>query len=247
MQSRAVAQGQAPMHSGKIPAHIGIIMDGNGRWAQKRGLPRLDGHRVGVDCIPAVLKFLSEKGIKYLTIYAFSTENWDRPSEEVTGILAILHDALQAQTNVFHENNVRLVHIGQRDRLDAELREQIAHAERLTRNNTGITLNVAFNYGGRSEILNAVRRIIQDGVAEEEVDEELFRGYLFTKDSPDPDLIIRTGGEWRISNFLLWQSAYSEYYHTPTLWPDLDSAELAQVLEEFGNRERRFGRVSPEA
>ncbi len=247
MQSRAAAHGQAPLDSGKIPVHVGIIMDGNGRWAQKRGLPRLDGHRVGVDCIPGVLKFLSEQGIKYLTIYAFSTENWDRPAEEVTGILAILHDALQAQTNAFHENNVRLVHIGQRDRLDAGLREQITNAENLTRNNTGITLNVAFNYGGRSEILDAVRRIIRDGVAEEAVDEELFRGYLFTKDSPDPDLIIRTGGEWRISNFLLWQSAYSEYYHTPTLWPDLDAAELAQVLEEFGNRQRRFGRVNPEA
>ena len=247
MQSRAAAHGQAPLDSGKIPVHVGIIMDGNGRWAQKRGLPRLDGHRVGVDCIPGVLKFLSEQGIEYLTIYAFSTENWDRPAEEVTGILEILHDALQAQTNVFHENNVRLVHVGQRDRLDAGLREQIARAEDLTRNNTGITLNVAFNYGGRSEILDAVRRIIRDGVTEEEVDEELFRGYLFTKDSPDPDLIIRTGGEWRISNFLLWQSAYSEYYHTPTLWPDLDAAELAQVLEEFGNRQRRFGRVSPEA
>jgi undecaprenyl diphosphate synthase len=131
--------------------------------------------------------------------------------------------------------------------LNKELREQISHAEHLTRNNTGITLNVAFNYGGRSEILEAVRRIIRDGVAEEEVDEALFRSYLFTGDSPDPDLIIRTGGEWRISNFLLWQSAYSEYYHTPTLWPDLDPAELAQVLEEFGNRQRRFGRVTPEA
>ena len=209
--------------------------------------PGWTGTGLGLIAFPGVLKFLSEQGIKHLTIYAFSTENWDRPAEEVTGILAILHDALQAQTNVFHENNVRLVHIGQRDRLDAELREQIAHAERLTRNNTGITLNVAFNYGGRSEILDAVRRIIRDGVAEEEVNEELFRSYLFTKDSPDPDLIIRTGGEWRISNFLLWQSAYSEYYHTSTLWPDLDPAELAQVLEEFGNRQRRFGRVSPEA
>ena len=247
MQSRAAAHGQAPMDSGKIPVHVGIIMDGNGRWAQNRGLPRLDGHRVGVDCIDGVLRFLSEKGIKYLTIYAFSTENWERPVEEVTGILEILHDALQAQTHVFHENNVRIVHIGQQDRLDAGLREQIAHAEHLTRNNTGITLNVAFNYGGRSEILEAVKRIIRDGVAEEEVDEELFRSYLFTGDSPDPDLIIRTGGEWRISNFLLWQSAYSEYYHTSTLWPDLDAAELAQVLEEFGNRQRRFGRVSPEA
>tara|TARA_B100000315_G_scaffold247708_1_gene276780 strand:- start:1247 stop:1915 length:669 start_codon:yes stop_codon:yes gene_type:complete len=221
-------------------------MDGNGRWAQKRGLPRLAGHRVGVDCIQEVVKTLSVKGVKHLTLYAFSTENWNRPAEEVAGILEILYDALEEQTQALHENNVHIVHVGKVDRLSRALRDAVSHAQELTRHNTGITLNVAFDYGGRDEILEAVKQIIRDGLQAEEVDEELFSRYLFTAHSPDPDLIIRTGGELRISNFLLWQSAYSEYYHTPTLWPDLDSAELERVLEAFSNRQRRFGRISPE-
>jgi undecaprenyl diphosphate synthase len=221
-------------------------MDGNGRWARKRGLPRLAGHRVGVDCIHGVLKTLAAKGIKYVTLYAFSTENWNRPAEEVEGILEILNDALRNQTQALHENNVHIVHIGKADRLSQELREAVAHAQDLTRENTGVTLNVAFNYGGRDEILEAVKQVIRDGVPAEDIDEELFSKYLFTAQIPDPDLIIRTGGELRISNFLLWQSAYSEYYHTSTLWPDLDSAELERVLAAFTNRQRRFGRVNSE-
>ncbi|MDP6549696.1 MAG: polyprenyl diphosphate synthase, partial [Dehalococcoidia bacterium] len=211
-------------------------MDGNGRWAQKRGLPRLDGHRAGVSCIQEVVKALSAKGVKYLTLYAFSTENWNRPAPEVEGILEILYDALAERTQVLHENNVHIVHVGKADRLSRALRDAVSHAQDLTRQNTGITLNVAFDYGGRDEILAAVKQIIRDGVPAEEVDEKLFSNYLFTSHSPDPDLIIRTGGELRISNFLLWQSAYSEYYHTPTLWPDLDTAELERVLEAFSNR-----------
>ena len=250
MHARAAASAQVsiqvPVDKAKVPVHVAIIMDGNGRWAKKRGLPRLDGHRVGVDRVQGVLGTLSEKGVKYVTLYAFSTENWNRPEEEVAGILEILHYALRAQTQALHENNVRIVHIGKQDRLDPPLREEVAYAQQLTRHNTGITLNVAFDYGGRDEILEAVRKIIRDGVPEEQVDEALFRSYLFTGNSPDPDLIIRTGGELRISNFLLWQSAYSEYYHTPTLWPDLDSAEMERVLEEFSGRQRRFGRVIPE-
>ena len=228
-----------------MPVHVAIIMDGNGRWAQKRGLPRLDGHRVGVDSIQKILKTLSQKGVQYVTLYAFSTENWNRPEEEVTGILEILQYALRVQTEALHENNVRIVHIGKQDRLSPQLREEVAHAEQLTRGNSGITLNVAFDYGGRDEILAAVKKIIRDGIPEDQVDEALFQSYLFTGHSPDPDLIIRTGGEMRISNFLLWQSAYSEYYHTATLWPDLDSAEVERVLEAFSNRQRRFGRVTP--
>ena len=170
----------------------------------------------------------------------------NRPEEEVAGILEILQYALRVQTEALHENNVRIVHIGKQDRLSPQLQEEVAHAEGLTRNNSGITLNVAFDYGGRDEILAAVRKIIRDGVPEDQVDEALFRKYLFTGHSPDPDLIIRTGGEMRISNFLLWQSAYSEYFHTPTLWPDLDSDELEQVLEAYSSRQRRFGRVDPE-
>jgi undecaprenyl diphosphate synthase len=221
-------------------------MDGNGRWAEKRGLPRLAGHRVGVDCIQEVVRTLAVKGVKFLTLYAFSTENWNRPAEEVEGILDILYDALEEQTKALHENNVHIVHVGKVDRLSQALRNAVSHAQKLTQLNTGITLNVAFDYGGRDEILEAVKQIIRDGLPAEEVDEKLFSRYLFTAHSPDPDLIIRTGGELRISNFLLWQSAYSEYYHTPTLWPDLDTAELEKVLEAFSSRQRRFGRINPE-
>ena len=246
MQVRTVSSQSPSPQPPKVPVHVAIIMDGNGRWAEKRGLPRLAGHRVGVDCIQEVVRTLAVKGVKYLTLYAFSTENWNRPAEEVEGILDILYDALEEQTQALHENNVQIVHVGKVDRLSRALRNAVSHAQKLTRLNTGITLNVAFDYGGRDEILEAVKQIIRDGLQAEEVDEELFSRYLFTAHSPDPDLIIRTGGELRISNFLLWQSAYSEYYHTPTLWPDLDSAELEQVLESFSNRQRRFGRISPE-
>ena len=232
--------------SSKVPGHVALIMDGNGRWAEKRGLPRLAGHRVGVDCIHGVLKTLGNKGVKYVTLYAFSTENWNRPADEVAGILEIMYDALREQTQTLHDNNVRILHIGKADRLSAALLEAVSHAQELTRANTGITLNVAFDYGGRDEILEAVKQVIRDQVPAEDIDEELFSKYLFTAHCPDPDLIIRTGGELRISNFLLWQSAYSEYYHTSTLWPDLDSAELERVLEAFSNRQRRFGKVTSE-
>lgn len=229
-----------------MPRHVAIIMDGNGRWAKQKGIPRLSGHRVGVDRIQSVLEILGEKGVKFVTLYAFSTENWNRPPEEVQGILEILEDALREQTQALHEKNVKIVHLGKLDHLTPDLQEAVAQAQRLTRDNTGITLNVAFNYGGRDEILEAVKRIIREGVPPEKVDEELFGGYLFTAHSPDPDLVIRTGGELRISNFLLWQSAYSEYYHTTTLWPDLDASELEQALDSYSTRQRRFGNVTPE-
>ena len=246
MQVRTASSQPPSSGPSKVPVHVAIIMDGNGRWAQKRGLPRLDGHRAGVACIQEVVKTLSAKGVKFLTLYAFSTENWNRPTPEVEGILEILYEALAERTQALHENNVHIVHVGKADRLSRALQDAVTSAQDLTRQNTGITLNVAFDYGGRDEILAAVKRIIRDGVPAEEVDEGLFSSYLFTSHSPDPDLIIRTGGELRISNFLLWQSAYSEYYHTPTLWPDLDAAELERVLEAFSNRQRRFGRLSPE-
>jgi undecaprenyl diphosphate synthase len=223
--------------------HVAFIMDGNGRWAQNRGLPRLAGHKVGVDRIQKVLECLGARGVKFVTVFAFSTENWNRPETEVRGILEILNNAIHQQTRALHENNVRIKHIGKLDHLGQELGKAVLHAQTLTAANTGITLNVAFDYGGRDEILEAVRRVIRDGVPAEELTEDRFNSYLFTSHCPDPDLIIRTGGEMRISNFLLWQSAYSEYYHTTTLWPDLGPAELEQVLEDFGNRERRFGRV----
>ena len=229
-----------------VPKHVAIIMDGNGRWARQQGLPRLDGHRKGVDAIPWVLDLMIERGVEYLTLYAFSTENWTRPSEEVTGIIELFQEALEQEGNLLMEKNVRVFHIGQTERLSPELCQSIERIKAQTGGNTGIVLNLAFDYGGRQEILTAVQRLIREGVAAEEVDEKLFSRHLFTAHCPDPDLIIRTGGELRISNFLLWQSAYSEYYHTLTLWPDLDAAELEKALDSFGSRQRRFGNIQPE-
>ena len=219
-------------------------MDGNGRWAVERGLPRLEGHRKGVERVRVVLETLRAFGVEYVTIYAFSTENWGRPQDEVEGLMDIFSAAVEEQTRELHESNVRIVHLGKTANLDPELRCAVENAQKLTASNTGITLNVAFDYGGRDEILQAVRRIIRDGLDPDRLDEETFRHYLFTAHCPDPDLIVRTGGEQRISNFLLWQSAYSEYYHTPTLWPDLQPAELEQALEAYRARQRRYGKVA---
>ena len=223
---------------------MAFIMDGNGRWAQQRGLPRLEGHRAGVERIQILLETLSSRGVKFATIYAFSTENWGRPQNEVDGLMSIFADAVEVQTRELHERNIRIVHVGKTGNLDPALRGAIEKAQALTQDNTGITLNVAFDYGGRDEILRAVRRIVRDGLAPDQVDEATFSRYLFTSHCPDPDLIIRTGGEQRISNFLLWQSAYSEFYHTCTLWPDLQPAELEQALETYRTRQRRYGKVA---
>jgi undecaprenyl diphosphate synthase len=225
------------------PYHVGIIMDGNGRWAQARGLPRLAGHQAGVDNIRRVLESSVEHGIKALTIYAFSTENWQRPLDEVTGLMRLLSLTIRRQLNDLHKNGVQIRHSGRMAGIDPHLQKQIRHALEVTQHNDRIILNVAFNYGGRAEILDAVRQIVADGIASEDLTEELFSRYLYTTDLPDPDLIIRTGGEWRLSNFLIWQAAYAEYYATPTYWPDFDEAELHKALEEFRARERRFGRV----
>lgn len=219
-------------------------MDGNGRWAVERGLPRLEGHRQGVERIRMALETLRALGVECVTVYAFSTENWGRPPDEVEGLMDIFSSAVEKQTRELHERNVRIVHLGKTANLDPELRCAVENAQRLTSANTGITLNVAFDYGGRDEILQAVRRIIRDGLNPDEVNEDTFRRYLFTAHCPDPDLVIRTGGEQRISNFLLWQSAYSEYYHTPTLWPDLQPAELEQALAAYRARQRRYGKVA---
>ena len=246
MQAESVSPQQPAGAGGNVPAHVAFIMDGNGRWAQNQGLPRIAGHEFGVQCIQGVLETLGPMGVKFVTLYAFSTENWGRPQDEVDGIMDVFSEAIASQTQALHEQNVRIVHVGRTENMNAHLRDGVAEAERLTNGNTGITLNVAFDYGGRAEILEAVRRIIKDGVDPETIDEKLFSRYLFTAHSPDPDLIIRTGGEQRISNFLLWQSAYAEMYHTPTLWPDLDAAELTQVLETFGSRRRRYGALNTE-
>ena len=227
----------------RIPRHVAIIMDGNGRWARARGQPRLAGHRAGTRNIRRVLRACASCGVEVLTIYAFSTENWGRPSAEVRGLMRLLEQALTEQLAELHAEGVQIRHSGSLERVSESLSKAIQEALELTKDNQRIILNVAFNYGGRAEIMNAVRRIIADGVAAEEVNEDLFTGYLHTAGLPDPDLIIRTAGEMRLSNFLIWQGAYAEYYSIPTYWPDFDQEELRKALEAYAARERRFGRL----
>ncbi len=225
----------------KVPVHVGIIMDGNGRWARERGLPRLAGHRAGVENLRRVLRAAVEFGIQVLTLYAFSTENWGRPEEEVKGLLGLMERAIDRELPELHREGVQIRHIGRLDRVPERLKQKILHALDLTKDNKRLILNVAFNYGGRAEIVDAVRRIIEDGVPPDEVDEDLIGRYLYTAGLPDPDLIIRTSGEMRVSNFLIWQGAYAEYYVTPTYWPDFDKDEFYKALVAFSQRERRFG------
>ncbi len=227
----------------RVPYHLGIIMDGNGRWAQQRGLPRLAGHRAGTENIRRVLTGCVEFGIKVLTIYAFSTENWKRPGEEVKGLMSIFARVIDRELGELHREGVQLRHVGRLEGISDSLKAKVHRAIDLTKNNERIILNVAFNYGGRAEIIDAVKRIIRDGVQAEDVTEELIGHYLYTTDCPDPDLIIRTSGEFRTSNFLLWQAAYAEYYVTPTYWPDFDKDELQTALITFSQRDRRFGEV----
>lgn len=227
----------------RVPYHVGIVMDGNGRWAQARGMPRLLGHRGGVNNIRPVLEASVEFGIKALTIYAFSTENWARPPAEVSGLMKLLSETIRRQLADLHANGVQIRHSGRMAGIEPGLQQQIRDALELTKNNQRIILNVAFNYGGRAEIVDAVRQIIQDGLKPDDVSEDVFARYLYTGGLPDPDLIIRTGGEYRLSNFLIWQAAYAEYYATPTFWPDFDKEELRRALQDFEDRDRRFGKV----
>lgn len=206
-------------------------------------MPRLMGHRAGVENIRRTLNACVEFGIKYLTIYAFSTENWNRPLDEVRGLMTILEQTIQRETPELHKNGVRIRHLGRMDGLSLNLQKLIAEAVALTANNERLTLNVAFNYGGRAEIVDAVKRIVADKIPVDQIDEKLFTHYLYTGETPDPDLIIRTAGEMRLSNYLIWQSAYAEYYATPTYWPDFDRDELYRALVEYSQRERRFGQV----
>jgi len=224
-----------------IPRHVAIIMDGNGRWAQERGLPRLSGHRAGTENIRRIIESCVEFGVQVLTLYAFSTENWRRPDAEVNGLLIILGDVIERETLQLHENGVQLRHIGSLEGLPSALRERVEYAVNLTRANTRLIVNVAFNYGGRAELVDAVRRIIADRVPPQQVSEELISSYLQTAGLPDPDLVIRTAGELRVSNFLLWQGAYSEFWSTSRYWPDFDRTELERALRDFGRRHRRFG------
>jgi undecaprenyl diphosphate synthase len=230
-----------PRPTPAVPYHLAIIMDGNGRWAQKRHLPRLVGHRAGTENLRRVLRACKDVGVKVLTVYAFSTENWRRPQEEVRGLMTILDEYIVREVHSLHEEGVQIRHLGRMDGVATGLQKKIREAIEYTRNNTTLILNVAFNYGGRQEILDAVRAIVRDQIAPEDVDEALFSRYLYTADIPDPDLIIRTSGEARISNFLLWQGAYAELYSTPVFWPDFDEQELHKALAHYANRERRFG------
>lgn len=228
----------------KIPQHVAMIMDGNGRWALQRGLPRLAGHKAGTENLRRVIRATVEYGIKYLTIYAFSTENWGRPAEEVNGLMLILQNVIDRELNELHSEGVQLRHIGRLERLDPAIQKKVLKAIELTKNNDRLILNVAFNYGGRDEIVRAIQKIIKDGIPAEDVTDELVNQYLYTVGVPDPDLIIRTSGELRVSNFLIWQAAYSEWYITPTFWPDFDKEEYYRALESFANRDRRYGKVS---
>jgi len=225
------------------PKHVAIIMDGNGRWAKERGLPRLAGHEAGGKNIRPVVKIIADYGVRYLTLYAFSTENWNRPRIEVAGLLGLLAKKINKETRAFHQENIRLVHLGRLDRLSQKLSENVKAAVELTKNNTGLTLCLAFDYGSRDEIVQAVRRIADADIPGDKIDETVFARYLYCPEIPDPDLIIRTAGESRLSNFLLWQAAYSELYFTSVLWPDFGQNDVEEALSEYKDRQRRFGKI----
>jgi len=223
------------------PNHIAIIMDGNGRWAERRGFPRFEGHLAGIKSVRSTVRCLSQYPIKYVTLYGFSTENWERPRDEVINLFRLLEEVADKEALEFHKLGVKIRHLGRLEDLPQGLRQAVNRAIELTKNNTGMTLSLAFNYGGRTEILDAVRAIIAEGVPPQNINEELFNSYLYTAGLPDVDLIIRTGGELRISNFLIWQATYSEYYFTDVLWPDFGEKEIKKALLSYSRRQRRFG------
>ncbi len=243
MATQPRTRGRLAEQLATVPRHVAIIMDGNGRWAVERGLPRMMGHRAGTENIRRIIESCVEVGIEILTLYAFSTENWRRPGDEVSGLLEILGEVIDRETTDLHANGVRLVHIGDLDGLPVDLQDRVLYATNLTRHNSRLTVQVAFNYGGRAEIVEAARRLIRAGLRPEELNEDVFASHLYTRGMQDPDLIIRTAGEMRLSNFLLWQAAYAEYWSTPIYWPDFGSDELLCALREFSQRERRFGSV----
>jgi len=226
-----------------LPRHVAIVMDGNGRWAKKRNKPRLYGHKQGALQARDFVEMFASYNIPYLTLYAFSTENWSRPKAEVTGILKLLSENLDKAIEIAHGQNIRLRHLGRMERLSPELQKKARAAIDLTKNNSGLTVNVAFNYGGRSEIADAVKAIVTGKIKADKIDESLVSGHLYTAGMPDPDLLIRTGGEMRLSNFLIWQAAYAELYFTPVLWPDFGRGELEKALSVFSKRQRRFGGI----
>ncbi len=223
------------------PKHVAIIMDGNRRWAEKCGFSTIEGHKAGADIAQNIVKYLDSKGIEYVTLYSFSTENWNRPYEEVSELIHMLEKYVDRESKKLDKLGFRIRHLGRTDRLSDKLNRALNEAAQNTSDNKGITVNFAFDYGGRTEIVQAVKQIIKQGLDPELLDENRFAGYLYTSSMPDVDLLVRTGGEIRISNFLLWQLAYAELYFTPVLWPDFDTGEMARALAAFENRERRFG------
>ena len=241
--AQAGEQAQGSRAQADIPRHVAIIMDGNGRWAQQRNLPRIEGHRQGVDNIHRIVPAAIDLGIAVITLYAFSTENWGRPQEEVSGLMQLFTLASRRETRNLHEKGVRIQHIGTMEGVGLPLARAIEDAVALTRRNTALQLNIAFNYGGRAEIVRAVRELMAAGAKPEDICEESISQHLYTGGGPDPDLIVRTAGEMRLSNFLLWQAAYSEYYASPKLWPDFGAEDLQEAVESFARRHRKYGRL----
>jgi undecaprenyl diphosphate synthase len=225
------------------PRHVAIIMDGNGRWAKQRGLPRAAGHHQGTENLRELLKSSVEFGVKILTIYAFSTENWNRPRREVQLLMRILERVIEGELRELNESGVQIRHIGELDGISPRIAKKVLQACEMTKNNNRLILNVAFNYGGRDEIVHAVQKIMREGIPADQVTEDLISSYLYTGGLPDPDFIIRTSGEYRLSNFLIWQSAYAEHYYTDVYWPDFNKEQYRQALLEYGRRTRRFGKT----
>ena len=220
-------------------------MDGNGRWAQKRHLPRASGHEAGLNNVIPTLETLGHRQVKYVTLYGFSTENWNRPPEEVQGLFQLLERRIDKEANDLHKRGAKILHIGQPHGLSENIKRLLQRSVELTKDNTGIVVCFAFNYGGRAEIIDAVRRVVNEGVPADQLDEKSFANYLYTAGLPDVDLLIRTGGELRTSNFLIWQAAYSEFYFSDVLWPDFNTEEMEQALASYGQRHRRFGGLKP--
>lgn len=227
----------------KIPAHVAVIMDGNGRWAEQKGLKRIEGHKVGAESAKKITEYATRLGVKYLTLFAFSSENWKRPLKEINALMNMLYESLVEQRGLLEENDLRLQIVGDIDRLPPKLKKKLTETIELSKSHKKMQINLALNYGGRLEIINAVRRIAREKISPSKINEKLFSSYLYTVDCPDPDLLIRTSGELRISNFLLFQIAYSELYFTTTLWPDFRLKEFLNAIVDFQNRKRRFGKV----
>ena len=224
-----------------IPNHVAIIMDGNGRWANIHGLDRSEGHKKGTENLPEIVKSFKEHGVKYLTLYAFSTENWARPEKEVSSLMSLLLESISAQLDDLHKNNIKVIHLGNKLELSKKLQRAISRAEKITSKNTELTLSIAFNYGGRDELIKAIKMIVSENIPQDNITEQTISERLYSKNIPDPDLIIRTAGEMRISNFLIWQSAYAEYYFTQVLWPDFNKTHVSEALEEYSKRHRKYG------